>query len=1303
VGGNLYAHQLLMLGAIEPTHEALEHSLQTPIVQNALQRSVDWQRPFWLDLRAQVSVLNAVDPWKGIRRMLEIGRDGADHPRRRVVHNVHEFTALLTNTIMEDIQTMIENEYEIAPDALHEIRLEFAPGEDLMAAWQRVDGAGFVPTPDSLAVKKATINITPWKNPKTGMYLPRDVSDPRCFQYCVLAYFRHQEIKQLADKKEQRKLMMHMGCMSKYRACANTRCEGLLPLKSRGINFSAFNFETQPFASSEQIDLFELDNRDYEGGISIIIYKWHQGCAHLYRVSRVQGAHEIILVYFSPNKTLGPDLKPGHFVLVTSFPALMFRRHNHMKYGTNTQWCHRCGKSFPNKKTQQRHIDKRLCLQSTRRLETMRLLPQTRKDGKPVYAEFSSIKHRVKHPWRLYTDLETRKVCINEADDESSHVYENVPVSGAYVAKCDPEYLLELPNAPPSHEMFHGPKSAMYLLQSFVKHLMFFVKLEDKKDFVPPSPETWADHCSRGCYACKSMKGPFKKDHCHIAGVYRGPLCEKCNPKMRRPQDILVLAHNGGSFDFMLLLKALCMWKQEPNCPPEVWNMDWEILPKSTGKLTSMTLKTRMKGEIRGERWKVFSIHFLDSLNFYPQSLEAIVDVQKKVHKDPTVCFPTMAKYHPWREQLSLLTQKMKFPYAALGFELDDWSIPVSDLGPNFFNSDMKQTECTMEEWGQYQTLFRNLGLRTFRQLHDCYLWSDVFQLCDCMENFRDQWFEHQKLDLYQSRAIAAASYRAMMYEIGPVFELVTKDHGGWELHNLIANNLIGGVSHAAMTHVDLSKTPDWILMAFDACSMYPTCLQEPIPVGGFRKVHLTFEQTMALIRDYDDTYRDDNGGRKAYIIHCSFECDPERHDEIDLPPPCRMIVTKDDVSPEQLANHGGKISDCPKIVPYLGLQSGARHIALLQLWTHYCHIKIHQVFAVWECYERPVLREYVQRLAEQRANAPNKLLEAVIKLQMVSFIGYFGLNADKHCSVRLTTNQEVFYTKVARGRNRVGGGVENFEVLDFGEETFMGLTYETRQRYVYDTPRYISHAVYDRSKFIAWRFRYGFTMHTGLTSRFAYMDTDSLFLLIKCKREDIPIIMRRWNENPECLKIALFDMTGHLGKDADGNFIKCPNKGKLSSWKDDFEGLIPLGGIWLAPKQYSIKLQDGEDIVFKYRSKGLPMWVLKKWGYQAYEAALLNGFQRLTHTIPQILAVKFTSMQRTLRRKGVHHGNDKCLIWSTGGEFEHLPHGHKRCRDVINDLKESAKRRRLESDESTATSTTVPDDDDDDADGEDM
>ena len=67
------------------------------------------------------------------------------------------------------------------------------------------------------------------------------------------------------------------------------------------------------------------------------------------------------------------------------------------------------------------------------------------------------------------------------------------------------------------------------------------------------------------CYICKREFGTDDnnkkyhkvKDHCHYTGKYRGAAHKTCSLRYKVPKEILVVFHNGPTYDYHFIIKEL--------------------------------------------------------------------------------------------------------------------------------------------------------------------------------------------------------------------------------------------------------------------------------------------------------------------------------------------------------------------------------------------------------------------------------------------------------------------------------------------------------------------------------------------------------------------------------------------------------------------------------------------------------------------------------------------------------------------------------------------------------------------------
>ena len=97
------------------------------------------------------------------------------------------------------------------------------------------------------------------------------------------------------------------------------------------------------------------------------------------------------------------------------------------------------------------------------------------------------------------------------------------------------------------------------------------------------------------CYICKkefdkNNKKYYKvRDHCHYTGKYRGAAHVVCNLRYKIPKEILVVFHNGSTYDYHFIIKELV----------KEFNGNFECLGENTEKYITFSVPKRKKLKIK--------------------------------------------------------------------------------------------------------------------------------------------------------------------------------------------------------------------------------------------------------------------------------------------------------------------------------------------------------------------------------------------------------------------------------------------------------------------------------------------------------------------------------------------------------------------------------------------------------------------------------------------------------------------------------------------------------------------------------
>ena len=169
-----------------------------------------------------------------------------------------------------------------------------------------------------------------------------------------------------------------------------------------------------------------------------------------------------------------------------------------------------------------------------------------------VYADFESILKPVD------TDVDTTQG-VEVGGESSSHVFqEHIPCNFAYqvVSSVDPNFSRPL-------VMYRGEHAA----EKFVCDLQLEAKQLFDEDIAAPKPmmvtatELRSFKNATTCHICTKPLGDDKvRDHCHIAGSYRGNAHNECNPMCRISKSdwkLHVVIHNLKGYGGHLIVKAL--------------------------------------------------------------------------------------------------------------------------------------------------------------------------------------------------------------------------------------------------------------------------------------------------------------------------------------------------------------------------------------------------------------------------------------------------------------------------------------------------------------------------------------------------------------------------------------------------------------------------------------------------------------------------------------------------------------------------------------------------------------------------
>ena len=255
-----------------------------------------------------------------------------------------------------------------------------------------------------------------------------------------------------------------------------------------------------------------------------------------------------------------------------------------------------------------------------------------------------------------------------------------------------------------------------------------------------------ATHCPKCNVEFKSEGNRVKvRDHCHITGNYRGPLCLRCNFRSSLKRRVLpVVFHNFKGYDGHLICKQAI--GEMPG-----WNLN--VIPCTHEKYMSLSASVPV-GRTKTGKIRYFTILFLDSFQFLSSSLASLVGNLERLpftEERMRSRFPNIST--------DVLRRKGVFPYSYFNSpsRLQETSLPSIDC----FKDDLSGAECTPEEYAHAQRAWSELGCHSFREYLAGNLYLDIYLLTDVFEEFRKVSLREDGLDPVHLVSLAGLSYTA--------------------------------------------------------------------------------------------------------------------------------------------------------------------------------------------------------------------------------------------------------------------------------------------------------------------------------------------------------------------------------------------------------------------------------------------------------------------------------------------------------------------------------------------------------------
>ena len=934
-------------------------------------------------------------------------------------------------------------------------------------------------------------------------------------------------------------------------------------------------------------------------------------------------------------------LDDGHYSLVKSYTRLLSMRSGSMgeKRNERCKTCPNCLTDYYSAELFKKHIEERHCvkMREGRRVQKC-VLPQERdKNGFKPCVRYKPSSELALHPCVVYADFEVfSKPSENELQQETVASYAYHTVGRCFTPSNDHIYRLRRCDSLDDDVAVDMIKALFDLYGEFVSapSLPLAMTEEDNRDFAE----------AEECHYCKrTFKKDKVRDHNHLTGRYRCAACNYCNMQVKLPNFIPILFHNMEGYDGKFILHALTRFKQKYG---DQTVRVFREGPRQERLIRKMTISVIARTSERNMKIQFGPLRFIDSFKFQATSLGSLITAQRKMHADIRRCFPILTHHHPFMQDLEdeqiaiLLDGKMRMPFEAM-IGPECFALPA--LFPKEAYNSQLSKDISDDDYGVIARNVRTLGLRTFGDYHDCYLYGDLV-LADVMESFRAAFFEKFGVDIVHNVSMPSAAWHAMLHCTNVRLDLIPDTPQGHLLYNDVKNNIRGGMSCVFQPY---AKTkPGESIIYVDAVSLYPTMMLKDLPVGGFKLVPTDHFDRLIKCR-----------------IPCMFIVDLDvprsKHDFLDWAPACAMAVPDDEIS--RFTKGLGKRTMTRKLVPWLGKQTEVGiHTELLSLYLE-LGIRVTKVHRIWTWRSRPFMRDWIQGLADERARSTDEATRQVIKITMNSVYGKTCENKEGRTRCKLETIHKKFLKDVGRW------SCTDFDVIS--DEPFLGMTKQIIEKgIVLDSPRIVGWCILELSKAHMMRAYYMGIRKIWHKPQLLMTDTDSL--IIKVKDSD-PLRTMREADNPHCV----FDVD---------------KKKELGLFGIETVSICEFVGH--RAKMYSYKEHSGKTDA---RIKGIPSRV--RPGFDDYKSILFNP---RPHSLQfsQIVSKHHHLSIRRVSKKALSIQNDKVYQLSN---LRSRPLGHYRNQErfawIRKRLNKRLKRRNrlrrpstIESEDSEA-STTLP------------
>ena len=969
--------------------------------------------------------------------------------------------------------------------------------------WDPIKGSSYIDLPKELKNKNAIINM-------------KNEDNNKCFLWCVLRALNPKDTHPERIDKD-------------------------LKSKEDTLNMEGIAYPVD----LKDIKRFEKQNPDIS--INVLGYNKNEKVYPL-RKSKINKncKHQIALLLIK-------DGVNSHYCLIKNISALLTAQYNNHK--GKREYCFNCLNSFKSQEALNSHLE--YCNLN----ECIKINMPTPN----TFLEFDKFINGEKAPFVIYADFESilkpLETCKPNPKTSNTHKYnKHEPVSFNYYIKSFDESVYESKSRTYIKEKEEDPDTIDVFINWLEEDVKEISNLGNKKMIITEKEQEQFNQASN-CWICKKLLNlqDRVRDHCHFTGRYRGPACNKCNLKYRKPKNISVFFHNLTGYDSHLIIKKLDATTGVIDCIPN--NEEKYITFSKTIKTGEYTNK---KGETKD---KTFKIIFKDSMKFMLSSLENLV---KNLPED---AFKNLEKYFT-PEQVKLLKQKGFFPYEYMDSieKLKDQKPPPQKA----FYSKLKGKGINNYNYNHVLNVWKTWNMKTFKDYLELYNVTDVLLLADVFENFRDLCLKNYGLDPAHYYTAPGLAWDAMLKMTGVKLELLSDI----DILLMVEKGIRGGISIISnrygkannkymkgFNQKELSK----FLMYLDANNLYGWAMSQKLPVHSFKWM------TNKEIENIFNNQIVQVWNKNPCILEVDLIYPEDLHDLHNDYPLC----------PERVECDKG----VKKLIP--NLRDKNNYVVHYKTLMQYLSLgmKLKKIHRGIKFIEDDFLKPYIDKNTNLRALAKNNFEKDFFKLMNNSVFGKTMENIRNRVNVKLVNTGEQFKKLAAK---------PNYESRKIFNENLVSV-HMKKTSLTMNKPVYLGMSILDLSKTLMFDFHYNYIIPKYENkAKLLFTDTDSLLYEIQTEDfyKDISgDVKDRFDtsEYPE----------GHPSGIPTGI-----NKKVLGMFKDEAKGKNIKEFVGLRSKLYSYKMDEGKE---NKKCKGIKKAVVKKSiSHEDYKTCLETGKEQL-------------------------------------------------------------------------------------------